>query len=223
MNTSLGNCLLMSSLVHAYLREIRVPASLANNGDDCVLILERKHEHKLKGLSEWFLRMGFNMKVEEPVYDLRQVSFCQVNVLTSPNYNICVRNPHVVLSKDLHSTYPFTHENQYLQWLTASGICGSTSHGGVPVLEQFYKCFPTGEITNRGVVATLENWQKYSIVGGGMDIHISDEMRHSFWVAFGILPDAQIALEHVLLGVRFGTTIGKIGGFPYSSIFQGNI
>lgn len=213
----------MSSMVHAYMRELQVKHSLANNGDDCVLILERKHLPKLKSLPEWFLKMGFNMKVEPPVYDIREVSFCQVNVLTSPNYNICVRNPHVVLSKDLHSTYPFTHEHQYNQWLIASGICGSTSHGGVPILEQFYQCFPTGEITDKRVQSELDNWRKYSIVGGGLNVSISDEMRHSMWVAFGIVPDAQIALEKLLKRQRFGTNKGIITGTPYSSIFQGNI
>lgn len=223
MNTSLGNCILMCSLVHAYMRPKGVKYSLANNGDDCVLILERGHLKLLDDLPEWFLAMGFDMKVEPPVFDLRQVSFCQVNVLTSPNYNICVRNPHVVLSKDLHSTYPFTHEHQYLQWLIASGECGRTSHGGVPILEAFYGSFPEGVITDRRVANELENWRKYSIVGGGLDIPISDEMRHSMWVAFGVTPDCQIALENVLRKVRFGTNQGDITGTPYSSIFQGNI
>lgn len=223
MNTSLGNCILMCSLVHGYMRQWGVKYSLANNGDDCVVIMERNHLHLLDQLPSWFLGMGFNMKVEPPVYDIRQVSFCQVNVLTSPNYNICVRNPHVVMSKDLHSTYPFTHENQYLQWLIASGECGRTSHGGVPVLEAFYRCFPTGDITDGGVQSQLENWKKYSIVGGGSDVPISDEMRHSMWVAFGITPDCQIALEAVLRKVRFSATIGEITGIPYSSYFQGNI
>jgi len=223
MNTSLGNCILMSCMVHAYMRELRVKHSLANNGDDCVLILERKHLSKLKTLPDWFLKMGFNMKVEDPVYDLRQVSFCQVNVLTSPSYNICVRNPHVVLSKDLHSTYPFTHEHQYEQWLIASGICGSTSHGGVPVLEQFYQSFPQGELTDKRAIAELDNWRKYSIVGGGKDVPISDEMRHSMWVAFNITPDAQVALEDMFRKIRFSATKGIITGMPYSSILQGNI
>lgn len=224
MNTSLGNCILMSSLVHAYCREAGIPKpSLANNGDDCVLMFERKHLSKLSRLPTWFREMGFTMKVEPPVFDLRQVSFCQVNLLTSPNYNICVRNPHVVTSKDLHSTYPFTHENEYFQWLTASGICGSTSHQGVPVLEAFYSSFPIGEITNKKVLEELDRWQKYSIVGGAKECEISAEMRHSMWVAFGILPDSQIALEDMYRSIRFGTSRGAVAGVPYVSLLQGNI
>jgi len=220
MNTSLGNCLLMCSMVHSYIRSKGIKASLANNGDDCVIVTERKHYHRFDDLPEWFLAMGFKMKVEPPVYDVREVSFCQVNVLTDGDYNLCVRNPNVVTSKDLHSTYPFTHTSQYLDWLIASGVCGSTSHHGVPVLEQFYSSFPKGEIHDRGVVDQLENWKKYSIVGGASRREISDNMRHSFWVAFGITPDCQIELERLYSRVRFGTTSGYVDSFPYVTEYQ---
>lgn len=224
MNTSLGNCMIMCSLVRAYMRHAKIGKfSLANNGDDCVLIFERDQLHKISDLTQWFHGMGFNMKQEAPVYDLRQVSFCQVNVLTSPDYNICVRNPDVAMSKDLHSCHPFTHHHQYSQWLAASGLCGSTSHGGIPILEAFYDAFPKVDITDRGISEEYERWMQYSIVGGGRDVPISDEMRHSFWVAFNIVPDAQIALEEELAKVKFGDREGNIIGTPYTSIFQGNI
>lgn len=223
MNTSLGNCLIMSSLVHAYLREKGIKGSLANNGDDCVVMIERQHLHHLDDIPTWFRKMGFNMKVEPPVYDLRQVTFCQVNVLTDESTNICVRNPRVVLSKDLHSAYPFTHESQYSQWLSASGICGLTSHGGVPVLQDFYRAFPQDHITDKGVLTELERWNKYSIVGGTSESSISDGMRHSMWVAFGILPDAQVALEHLYKRIRFGTALGSVDSVPYAAYFQGTI
>ncbi len=221
MNTSLGNCLLMCSLVHCFCRGQSIPKfSLANNGDDCVLIVERKHYHLLSTLPEWFLSMGFNMKVEAPVYDIRQVSFCQVQVLTSPTYNICVRSPHVVTSKDLHSAHPFTH-GEYLQWLSASGDCGRNSHMGVPILHQFYNSFPNVEISNKTILKEKERWEKYSIVGGARDVPISDEMRHSMWVAFGILPDCQIALEELYSSVRFSDQPGLVEAFPYTTYFQG--
>lgn len=221
VNTSLGNCILMSSLVHAYCRTRFRKFSLANNGDDCVLIIEKHELWKLHDLSDWFLEMGFNLKIEDPVYDIRKVSFCQTNVLTSPGYNLAVRNPNVVTSKDLHSTYPFTSEHQYIEWLSASGVCGATSHGGIPVLESFYAAFPKCDITDRGIKEELQRWKTYSIVGGGEKRPITDEMRHSFWVAFGILPDCQLALEDMYSRVRFGTAHGSVDAFPYVSALQG--
>jgi len=42
MNTALGNCLIMCALVHCYLQTRGIRGSLANNGDDCTVIIERK-------------------------------------------------------------------------------------------------------------------------------------------------------------------------------------
>jgi hypothetical protein len=222
MNTSLGNCLLMSSMVHSYLRHKNLGKfALANNGDDCVVIIERRHLNSINDLSSWFLDMGFNMKVEEPVYDIRQVTFCQVNVLTSPGYNICVRNPRICMSKDLHSCFPFTHQHQYREWLIAGGSCGVNSHKGVPVLEAFYRAFPTGKIHDKAIQASLDHRYEYSIVGGSMDREISDEIRHSMWVAFGYVPDAQLALEELCRSTAFGDRLGVVADTPYAKYLQG--
>jgi hypothetical protein len=50
---------------------------LANNGDDCVIIIEKRHLKKLDDLPSWFLTMGFRMEVEKPVYEFEQIEFCQ--------------------------------------------------------------------------------------------------------------------------------------------------
>lgn len=223
MNTSLGNCILMCSMVHAYMRSKNIKFSLANNGDDCVLIFERKYLRSISDLSTWFRQMGFNMKIEKPVFDIREVDFCQVRALTSPGYNICVRNPETVMSKDLHSVHPFTHQHQYRQWLIASGDCGRNSHKGIPVLEQFYSSFPTGEITDKSIQAEYDRWIEYSIAGGSENREISDEMRHSFWVAFNIVPDAQIELEKMLQRIRFDDCAGAVDSIPYVSFYQHKI
>jgi hypothetical protein len=224
MNTSLGNCLLMSSMCHSYLRTHMQGGkfALANNGDDCCIIVEERDLAKLNELEPWFLEMGFNIVREKPVFDIRQVSFCQVNVLTSKSVNICVRNPNVVVSKDLHSAFPFTHNNEYLQWLSASGQCGLNSHRRVPVLESFYRAFPQDAITHAKIQEELDNWYRYSIVGGTEDGEIEDEMRHSFWLAFGITPDSQIALEEMFKRMKFGDAVGTVNHIPYVSLLQGN-
>jgi hypothetical protein len=77
MNTSSGNCMIMVSLVFAYLSEKRIKWRLANNGDDCVIVIEQKHLGKLEDLPKWFLKMGFRMEVEEPVYEFERIEFCQ--------------------------------------------------------------------------------------------------------------------------------------------------
>lgn len=220
VNTSLGNCMLMSSMVHAYMRIKGIPSSLANNGDDCVLIFERKHLHKIDDLNDWFLQMGFNIVREEPLFDIRQVPFCQTNVLTSPGYNVSVRHPEVCVSKDLHSCFPFSHDNQYEQWLSSVGKCGSISSGGIPVLHSFYNAFPNVEITNKTILLEMEREIEYCNIGGANKTTITDEMRHSFWVAFGILPDTQVELEEIYKGLSFGHELGVVKRNPLVSLLQ---
>lgn len=221
MNTSLGNCLLMSSMVHSYMRYKGIPCSLANNGDDCVLIFEKHYLKQTEDLGDWFLEMGFKMVREEPLYDIRQVPFCQTHVLTSPTHNISVRDPNVAVSKDLHSTFPFTHHTLYNEWLTSVGTCGLISNSGVPVLESFYKSFPTVEVKNQLIRLEMEREKEYAMIGGKTIDTITDEMRHSFWVAFGIVPDAQIALEEMYSNIKFGDQPGRVASTPYVSLLQG--
>lgn len=58
MNTALGNVILMVCMVHLYCTELGIHARLINNGDDCVLIVERRHLHLLDNLHAWFLNFG---------------------------------------------------------------------------------------------------------------------------------------------------------------------
>lgn len=220
MNTSLGNCLIMSTLVHAYCRESKIPKfSLANNGDDCVVIVEKRDLRKLDAIPTWFYDMGFTMKVEPPKYHIEEVEFCQLHVVRGrDNYNICVRKPETALSKDLHSTFTFQH-NEYLQYLSSVGECGRNSTQGVPVLEAFYSAFPRVLITDKSILlSTLEN--QYKMRGGSIDTPITPEMRASFWKAFGYTPDAQIELEEMLRKVRYGDQLGLVDHTPYASLLR---
>lgn len=54
MNTSSGNCMIMVSLVYSYMSTLGINWRLANNGDDCVLMIERKDYHLLSTLDSWF-------------------------------------------------------------------------------------------------------------------------------------------------------------------------
>ncbi len=221
INTSLGNCLLMSSMVYSYCKELDLKKfSLANNGDDCVLIIEKHNLHKISGLPKWFREMGFTMKVEKPCYDLEQVEFCQTHVIRDSNRSLSVRNPNTVLSKDLHSTHSFQY-NEYMEWLSSVGECGRNSTYGVPVLEAFYGAIPKTNVKSKRIMYAIEQKAQYSIIGGTSPCDITDQMRHSFWKAFNLLPDCQIALEHMLMDVDYTCDIGKVSHIAYSDVYQG--
>lgn len=199
MNTSLGNCLLMSSMVHAYCRELNLKKfRLANDGDDCVLIIERKDLPKLENLHEWFLDMGFNMKREPEVDVFERIEFCQSQPVWTPEGHIMVRNPHTCLSKDCVSLIPLTTPKLAKRWMTAVGEGGVALAGGIPVHQEFYQRLVTLGKGYTPLVGDISQLTGVQYLGKGMkrqygEIHWLT--RVSYWRAFGIPPDRQTALE----------------------------
>lgn len=206
MNTALGNCLIMCALVHSYCFSRGVQKySLANNGDDCVVIMDRSDLVQFQtGLVEWFLEMGFSMKVEAPVFVFEQIEFCQTHPIhvTNPDGTsgyIMVRNLAVALAKDCISIKPFDGERTFRSQLSAVGDCGIALTGGVPICQEFYRGLLRG-----GLGIRYRKHQEDSMVGREMlragmsrtyqDV-ISPITRFSFWQAFGIIPDMQIQIE----------------------------
>lgn len=85
MNTALGNCMIMCALVWTFMTDLRrtsgecPPFEFVNNGDDVVLFVEQRDSSLvLDQLPQWFLEMGFTMKVEDPVFRLEHIEFCQM-------------------------------------------------------------------------------------------------------------------------------------------------
>jgi hypothetical protein len=201
MNTSSGNCYIMCASVYSWcvkqgLKKFR----LANNGDDCMVIIEADDELKFReGLIDYYRMLGFTMKVEETVHDLEKVEFCQTRpILVGDNYRM-VRNLHASMSKDLHSLNDLASDVARSQWVDAVGKGGRVMNDGVPVLKSFFKQFPTG-IKAHGnsdlAEALREQWKyKFSRECKFEDLEPTPESRYSFWLAFGITPDEQIALE----------------------------
>lgn len=206
MNTSMGNYLIMSCLVYVYLKEHDISASLANCGDDCVLFMEKRDLHKLNTLPRWFLKMGYTMKVEKPVYILEEIEFCQMHpVYTSRGY-IMVRRPDVVLTKDCCVVRGGMNIEKLREWLGSQRKGGLALAGDVPVLSSFYKSFPDVETTMESEYAAPHKFKSGMQYGG-----ITDESRFSFWLAFGLTPDDQLAVEEECSRLSFTVNPGSPG------------
>jgi len=211
MNTALGNCLLMCSMVRAYLDERGVKASLLNNGDDCVVIMEsRELEKFMKGLDAWFMQMGFNMKVEEPVYDIQKIEFCQTNPVNVNGTWLMVRNPIVSLAKDTMCLHPNMTDlvKSYNKWAECVGKCGMSLAGGVPIVQELYqRMMHLGDKAKRVQGFGGMN-SGFEFLAKGMNRgyqNPSAETRYQFWIAFGITPDMQEAIEEVIRTAELDT------------------
>lgn len=196
INTSLGNCLIMCSLVLQYAIERQVHCRLANNGDDCVVFLERADlERFMAGLTEWFLEFGFEMEVEDPVFTFEHVVFCQSQPIWTPSGWLMVRNPHVSTSKDCVSLLDLREGFRGYSW--AVGTCGLAATGGIPVVQELYKALAAvGK-----PVSTMDIGRGLQIAGERMARPYQEPhpyTRVSYCLAFGTLPDEQEAMEEAL-------------------------
>jgi len=198
MNTSLGNCVLMCSMVYAYALEKGVSLELANNGDDCVVIMERTDQKTFsEGLFEWFYDMGFNMKIEEPVYDFGKIEFCQTMPLFDGNRWLMVRKPSAVLSKDTTMLEPYQSKKQLANWMFAVGMGGLRLTGGLPVLQNFYRAYLRYGKPNQKPRSYLSWYQSQMVKNMDRDFGpVTSASRDSFFTSFGITPDEQIELEN---------------------------
>jgi hypothetical protein len=201
MNTSLGNCLIMCSLIHSYLSYKGIVGQLANNGDDCVVFMDAKDVVSFQeGLFEWFEGMGFHMTMEQPVYEFEHIEFCQTKPVLQDGHYVMCRKPHTTLAKDVVLLTPSPTVMQMEAWLDAVGQGGLALTGGLPVFQEFYQCLVrNGRDTGAKFCDNVHmfGWGVRQLIGVNHKrySHVLPESRASFYYAFGITPDAQIELE----------------------------
>lgn len=200
MNTAMGNILVACGGVYEFLRcygcQSRV--RVLDAGDDCVLMGEREDIGMLVPvLQPWFLQLGLIMKVEPLVDVLEQISFCQTNPVYDGRSWRMVRDPRVTLTKDVTILYQ-RHLADLTNYAISVGKCGLSLTGGLPVLQDYYVALGALKPPlTTGVDPLLAATGFFRLAEGMRESYrmVTDEARVSFWRAFGIVPDLQIALE----------------------------
>jgi len=212
VDTSLGNVLIMCAIVFSLFLENEIDGELINDGDDCGLMFEAEELVEfLPKIAPWFLDFGFTVKIEDPVYVLEQIVFCQAQpIFDGVNY-VMVRDPRVSISKDCVSLKPLDNDKITQRWGAAIGLGGISMVGGIPVVQEFYQAL----IRSSNGAKPLDDvsLRKYTNRGLGMNRQWTEPVaksRLSFWLAFGTTPDEQIAVENVYRGSRIGS-VGEIG------------
>lgn len=200
MNTSLGNVIIMCTVMHAYFRHKRLETQikLLNDGDDCVIIMDRKNlDHFLDGLQEWFLEFGLTMEYDG-IYDtLERVEFCQSNPVRFGNSYRMLPRPTKRLYSDLISTKELGRRKVYNKLVGAIAGCGLALSEGAPVFQAFYRWLARG--ANPWIPGVGDYYHKYrQELIDGMEINNrepTDDERISFYFAFDITPDEQRLIE----------------------------
>lgn len=219
LNTSLGNCILMCSMVLAMVKELGVQAELCNNGDDCVLMLEATDAERVVGyIRPFFLRHGFRMEVEPVVDVFESVEFCQSRPVFDGEKWVMVRNLSACLRKDPMCLVPLQNDRVWRKWLGAVGDCGVSLVSGIPVLQAFYECFQrngvaSGDKFKRHVFKNTSQEERSKGVSVARR-EVSAEARASFWRAFGLPPDYQVGLETYYDALSIGGLGDDVGTGP---------
>lgn len=198
MNTALGNCLIMCAMVYAFAKSRGVPIKLGNNGDDCVVFMNRCDYTKfIDGLDGWFLELGFRMTVEDPVYRFADVEFCQMHPIQTISGWIMVRNFNTAREKDSLSIIPLNSEKLFRKWIYAVGEGGLALTSGVPIFQEMYKMYMrNGVRSNIGRHPAMSTGARF--MSKGLNSKVAPVVpiaRVTFFEAWGITPDEQVALE----------------------------
>lgn len=201
MNTAMGNCLLSCAIVYNFVKEHGLKARLINNGDDCVLILDRECAGTVRSnLVKHWLKFGFQCELECDADIIEKVEFCQMQPVFVDGKYIMVRNPLVTMSKDSYSIGPWNGVDHARKWCRAVGECGMALTGGVPVCQSYYQCLinNTSGVDCRRLlkdVSFASGFRELARLGNRRYMKVSQRSRFSFYLAFGILPDVQVVLE----------------------------
>lgn len=201
MNTALGNCVIMCALVYCYAKSKDIPVKLINNGDDCTVFMERHHEHSfIQGHADWFIKMGFRMTMEPPVYQIEHIEFCQMHPVVTPSGVVMVRNFKKSLAKDTIALVNIENEQSARTWLKAIGDCGLALTSGIPVMQEFYKKLAAQSSQSSNIMQSTAMQSGFLFLTRGMvnmgPTHVHPSTRVSFMTAFGVTPDEQVAYEN---------------------------
>jgi len=199
LNTSLGNCILMCAMTWSWSKRTGVHIELANNGDDCMYIMEECDEQRWRdGFDDYYRRKGFRMVLEDTVHEVEQLEFCQSHPVWVEDHWMMVRNPCAVVTKGSMCLQPIENDKQLRKWMMAIGVGEGTLQSGVPVLQSFAAAMRRNGVRCSDADVDRAFSGSNRLMGMKLDpvvTQISEETRASFFRAFGIGPDAQEALE----------------------------
>jgi len=223
MDTSLVGNTLSSAMLYCWMRRVGIKCyRVIINGDDCGVFIDRSDIRRFTtGLAEWYLSLGFKMKVEKPVFELEHVEFCQSHPIFDGERWIMVRRFPNAISKQCRSLVALkTPEDFDLYW-SCVGEGGLSITGGIPCFQDFFRSLIRKKASKFFQGAIEGVWSPHLL----LDRVYREPLpmaRYSFWRAFGYTPDEQIAIESYyrrsLYEYNVPTPVDSVTSRPYSLI-----
>jgi len=201
MNTSVGNVILMTSVLLHWKETLGLNFKLVNNGDDSVAIMELSDLPRfLDGFDLFFVAYGFNMVAEEPVYRVEHIEFCQMKPVRLDRGWMMVRKPTSVF-KDMIAISS-RGVAKYYNYLRDVGFCGLSLYADCPLVGTFYSVLSRqgnerleGELQG-GLAYWMKqgDYEKVPVLPGGY----SQDSLLSYCEAFSLEPIVVIEFEELV-------------------------
>lgn len=215
INTSMGNCLIACAILYAYCQEKGIDAELCNNGDDCVIILDRSNLSEfMQDVENFYVQCGFVVVVEPPTDTFERLEFCQTRPIWDGKQWRMMRNPLACIKKDGICLLPLVASKAIEKWLGAVGECGLAAASGLPVLQSWYNMFArNGRLCpakfKRHVFAHTIYDTRFAQTGVKQNLmtEVTTEARVSFHAGTGITPALQIEYEKLFDRFTLSSTI----------------
>jgi hypothetical protein len=198
MNTALGNCLIMCCAIWSTLFHLGIlgECEVANNGDDCVVIMPRQHLALFKEkVHRYYRKFGFLVKVESVAEKFEHLDFCQTRPVFNGSFWTMVRDPRICLDKDACTLKPVRSERDWNTLRNTIGLSGLALAGHMPIFCEFYAALRRGAGERVDKDRTVTG---FSQLAKGMNMRgapVTAMARASFFSAFDITPDEQVAIE----------------------------
>jgi hypothetical protein len=220
MNTALGNCILMVSMVTAAMNQLGVKHyELIDDGDDCLIIVEKSQFALLnEQLPKVFLDFGQELKLENIAYNINDVMFCQ----SKPTFNgtewTFARNWRKVLSQSCCGTKHWNDPNMVRPMFGLLGDCENALHRGIPILQVYATRLRELSRGHRARLVHLDSSYQYRVgsyrLENVLDLGpspITWEARVQFERTWGVDPSMQLHLEQAIRSWDPGVVLRDVG------------
>lgn len=186
-DTGCGNSVVNGDCIHGFLRLSGITKyDYILDGDDSVVIIEKGDRTKCD--FTLFEKMGFKTKYEITT-ELDQVEFCQSKIILAEQ-PVFSRNPFRAVSHTvLRKRYP---RKTIGRWVAAVGECERACNLGVPVLQAYGT--KLADLTRNYFVDDDLRF-RWGLHSHGKNRVVTDDARLSFYLAWGVPPEAQTILE----------------------------
>lgn len=196
MDTGLGNCLIMYTMLCAYMLDVGIDKYVVSvNGDDSVVIIERSQLVKARNIS-CFLRFGFKMKFEV-TDELQKMEFCQCRLVETEYGWVFSRDPRRILRRCGWSIENYTGKRLRDYVYTVGMGERAVNYGlpiGYPLAEALISLVPSGKLRALDRKQTL-GFRGAKFWNNKDKAIISYETRNSYDRAWDISPEEQISIE----------------------------